>query len=107
MFDTVKNAFKVKDIRNKLLYTLLCLLIVRIGCAFPVPGIDRDYFQLWLAQKEGLGFLDTLTGGSFSQMSIFALNISPYITSSIIVQLLTIVFPKLEELQKDGETGRK
>lgn len=107
MFDTVKNAFKVKDIRNKLLYTLMCLLIVRIGCAFPVPGIDRDYFQLWLAQKEGLGFLDTLTGGSFSQMSIFALNISPYITSSIIVQLLTIVFPKLEELQKDGETGRK
>ena len=107
MFDTVKNAFKVKDIRNKLLYTLLCLLIVRIGCAFPVPGIDRDYFQLWLAQKEGLGFLDTLTGGSFSQMSIFALNISPYITSSIVVQLLTIVFPKLEELQKDGETGKK
>ncbi len=107
MFDTVKNAFKVKDIRNKLLYTLLCLLIVRIGCAFPVPGIDRAYFQAWLAQKEGLGFLDTLTGGSFSQMSIFALNIGPYITSSIIVQLLTIVFPKLEELQKDGETGRK
>ena len=107
MFDTVKNAFKVKEIRSKLLFTLLCLLIVRIGCAFPVPGIDRDYFQLWLAQKEGLGFLDTLTGGSFSQMSIFALNISPYITSSIIVQLLTIVFPKLEEMQKDGETGRK
>ena len=107
MFDTVKNAFKVKEIRSKLLFTLLCLLIVRIGCAFPVPGIDREYFQLWLSQKEGLGFLDTLTGGSFSQMSIFALNIGPYITSSIIIQLLTIVFPKLEELQKDGETGRK
>lgn len=107
MFETVKNAFKVKDIRNKLLYTLMALLIVRIGCALPVPGINRDYFQLWMAQKEGLGFLDTLTGGSFSQMSIFALNISPYITSSIIIQLLTIVFPKLEELQKDGETGRK
>ena len=107
MFDTVKNAFKVKEIRSKLLFTLLCLLIVRIGCAFPVPGIDREYFQVWLAQKEGLGFIDTLTGGSFSQMSIFALNISPYITSSIIIQLLTIVFPKLEELQKDGETGRK
>ena len=107
MFDTVKNAFKVKEIRSKLLFTLLCLLIVRIGCAFPVPGIDREYFQFWLSQKEGLGFLDTLTGGSFSQMSIFALNIGPYITSSIIIQLLTIVFPKLEELQKDGETGRK
>ena len=107
MFDTVKNAFKVKDIRSKLLYTFLAMVIVRIGCALPVPGIDRGYFQLWLAQKEGLGFLDTLTGGSFSQMSIFALNISPYITSSIIMQLLTIVFPKLEEMQKDGETGRK
>ncbi len=107
MFDTVKNAFKVKEIRSKLLFTLLCLLIVRIGCAFPVPGISRVQFQLWLAQKEGLGFLDTLTGGSFSQMSIFALNIGPYITSSIIIQLLTIVFPKLEELQKDGETGKK
>ncbi len=107
MFDTVKNAFKVKEIRSKLLFTLLCLLIVRLGCAFPVPGINRVYFQSWLAQKEGLGFLDTLTGGSFSQMSIFALNIGPYITSSIIIQLLTIVFPKLEELQKDGETGKK
>ncbi|MGN1085315.1 MAG: preprotein translocase subunit SecY [Lachnospiraceae bacterium] len=107
MFETVKNALKVKDIRSRLLYTLLALLIVRIGCALPVPGIDRTYFQFWMAQKEGLGFLDTLTGGSFSQMSIFALNISPYITSSIIMQLLTIVFPKLEELQKDGETGRK
>ena len=107
MFDTVKNAFKVKDIRSKLLYTLMCLLIVRIGCAFPVPGINHDYFQLWMSQRDGLGFLDTLTGGSFSKMSIFALNIGPYITSSIVVQLLTIVFPKLEELQKDGETGRK
>lgn len=107
MFEAVKNALKVKDIRSKLLYTLMALLIVRIGCALPVPGINRAYFQLWMAQKEGLGFLDTLTGGSFSQMSIFALNISPYITSSIIMQLLTIVFPKLEELQKDGETGRK
>ena len=107
MFDTVKNAFKVKEIRSKLLFTLFCLLIVRIGCAFPVPGINHDYFQLWLASKEGLGFLDTLTGGSFSDMSIFALNIGPYITSSIIIQLLTIVFPKLEEMQKDGETGRK
>lgn len=107
MLETVKNAFKVKDIRNRLFYTLMALLIVRIGCALPVPGINRAYFQMWIAQKEGLGFLDALTGGSFSQMSIFALNISPYITSSIVMQLMTIVFPKLEELQKDGEAGRK
>jgi len=107
MLETVKNAFKVKDIRNRLLFTFLALLIVRLGCALPVPGINYDYFQAWMEQKEGLGFLDALTGGSFSQMSIFALNISPYITSSIVMQLLTIVFPKLEELQKDGEAGRK
>lgn len=107
MFKTFRNALKIKDIRSKLLYTFLCLIIIRIGCQLPVPGIDREYFNFWLSTQTGLGFLDTLTGGSFSQMSIFALNISPYITSSIIMQLLTIAIPKLEEMQKDGETGRK
>lgn len=107
MLDTVKNAFKVKEIRNKLFFTFVALLVVRLGCALPVPGIRHDLFQGWLASKDGLGFLDTLTGGSFSQLSIFALNISPYITASIIMQLLTIVFPKLEELQKDGASGQK
>lgn len=107
MLETVKNAFKVKEIRKRLLYTLVALLIVRIGCALPVPGINQEYFRAWLAQKEGLGFLDALTGGSFSQMSIFALNIGPYITASIVIQLLGIIFPKIEEIQKDGETGRK
>jgi len=107
MFKTFANALKIKDIRTKLLFTLLCLIIVRIGCQLPVPGVDRTYFAYWMATQTGLGFLNTLTGGSFSQMSIFALNISPYITSSIIIQLLTIAIPKLEELQKDGETGRK
>ena len=107
MFKTFRNALKIKEIRTKLLYTLVCLLIIRLGCQLPVPGIDREYFSFWLSTQTGLGFLDTLTGGSFSQMSIFALNISPYITSSIILQLLTIAIPKLEEMQKDGETGRK
>lgn len=107
MFKTFRNALKIKDIRTKLLYTFLCLVIVRVGCSLPVPGVNRDYFALWMASQTGLGFLDTLTGGSFSQMSIFALNISPYITSSIIMQLLTIAIPKLEEMQKDGESGRK
>ena len=107
MFKTFRNALKIKDIRSKLLYTFLCLIIVRVGCQLPVPGVDREYFNFWLSTQTGLGFLDTLTGGSFSQMSIFALNISPYITSSIIMQLLTIAIPKLEEMQKDGETGRK
>ena len=107
MFKTFANALKIKDIRTKLLFTFICLIIVRIGCQLPVPGVDRTYFAYWMATQTGLGFLNTLTGGSFSQMSIFALNISPYITSSIIIQLLTIAIPKLEEMQKDGETGRK
>lgn len=107
MFKTFRNALKIKDIRTKLLYTFMCMIIIRLGCQLPVPGIDREYFSLWLSTQTGLSFLDTLTGGSFSQMSIFALNISPYITSSIILQLLTIAIPKLEEMQKDGETGRK
>ena len=77
MFKTFRNALKIKDIRTKLLYTLVCLVIIRLGCQLPVPGVDRDYFAYWLATQTGLGFLDTLTGGSFSQMSIFALNISP------------------------------
>ena len=107
MFKTFRNALKIKDVRSKLLFTLICLIIVRIGCQLPVPEVDREYFQAWMEMQTGFGFLDTLTGGSFSQMSIFALNISPYITSSIIMQLLTIAIPKLEEMQKDGETGRK
>lgn len=107
MFKTFRNAFKIKDIRSKLLYTLVALIVVRIGSQLPVPGIDREYFSEWIGQQTSLGFFDTLTGGSFTSMSIFALNITPYITSSIIMQLLTIAIPKLEELQKDGEDGRK
>ncbi|SFR64180.1 preprotein translocase subunit SecY [Anaeromicropila populeti] len=112
MFKTVRNALKVKDIRNKLIYTFVALVIVRIGCQLPVPGVDRDYVASFFAQQFGtsgtaMGFFDAMTGGSFTTMSIFALNITPYITSSIIMQLLTIAIPKLEEMQKDGEDGRK
>lgn len=107
MLKTLRNAFKIKDIRSKLLFTFMALLIVRLGSQLPVPGINREYFQQWLGLQTAFGFFDTLTGGSFTQMSIFALNISPYITSSIIMQLLTIAIPKLEEMQKEGEDGRK
>ena len=108
MFKTIRNAFKVKELRMKLLYTFGVLLIVRLGCQLPVPGINQEYFKYWLDTQFGdLGFLNTLTGGSFEQMSIFALNITPYITASIIMQLLTIAIPKLEEMQKDGESGRR
>lgn len=107
MFKTLRNALKIKDIRKKLLYTFIALIVVRIGSQLPIPGVDRNYFAQWFSQQSSLNFFDALTGGSFTTMSIFALNITPYITSSIIMQLLTIAIPKLEEIQKDGEDGRK
>lgn len=109
MLTTLKNAFKIKEIRNKLLFTLGMLVVIRIGSQLPVPGVDRHYFSNWFAQQTGdaFSFFDAFTGGSFINMSILALNITPYITSSIIMQLLTIAIPKLEEMQKEGEDGRK
>lgn len=109
MLTTLKNAFKVKEIRKKLLFTFAMLLVIRFGCQLPVPGVNREYFAQWFAQQTGgaFSFFDAFTGGSFLSMSVFALNITPYITSSIIIQLLTIAIPKLEEMQKDGEDGRK
>ena len=109
MFKTLQNAFKIKDVRRRIFYVFLMLVVVRLGTQIPVPGVNGDYFKEWFASQTGdaFNFLDAFTGGSFSAFSIFALNITPYITSSIIVQLLTIAIPKLEELHKDGETGRK
>ena len=109
MFTTVKNAFKIKEIRNKVFFTFLMLVVIRLGSQLPVPGVDRHYFSNWFTQQTGdaFNFLDAFTGGSFLNMSILALNITPYITSSIIMQLLTIAIPKLEEMQRDGEDGRK
>lgn len=106
MFNTLRNAFKVKDIRKRLIFTIVALLIVRLGTLLPAPAISREYTNTWF-NPETLGFLNNLTGGSLSRMSIFALSITPYISSSIIVQLLTIAIPKLEELHKEGEDGRK
>ncbi|MCR5102031.1 MAG: preprotein translocase subunit SecY [Butyrivibrio sp.] len=110
MFTTIKNAFKIKDIRVKLLFTLAMLVVIRLGSAIPVPGIKVSVFQEWfsqLSENGAFGFMDRFTGGSFENMSILALNITPYITSSIIIQLLTIAIPKFEEWQRDGEDGRK
>ena len=109
MLQTLRNAFKIKDIRNKIFYTFMMLVVVRLGSQLPIPGVDRTYFANWFAQQVGdaFNFFDAFTGGSFEEMSIFALNITPYITSSIIIELLTIAIPKLEEMQKDGEEGRK
>lgn len=109
MFKTIANAFRVKDIRRRMLFVLLCMLIIRLGSQIPVPGVNRDYFSQWFANQTGdaFNFFDAFTGGSFASMSILALSITPYITSSIIIQLLTIAIPALEEMQRDGEDGRK
>lgn len=109
MLTTLKNAFKIKDIRNKIFFTMAMLVVIRLGSQLPVPGVDRAFFANWFAAQTGdaFSFFDAITGGSFQNMSILALNINPYITSSIIMQLLTIAIPALEEMQKDGEDGRK
>ena len=109
MFETLRNALKVKDIRKRLLFTLVVLVICRLGSQLPIPGIDTDTISQYLNSLLGDSFnlLNSFTGGSFESMSLFALNVTPYITASIINQLLTIAIPALEELYRDGEDGRK
>ena len=109
MLESVKNVFRVKDLRKRLFFVLMMIVVIRLGSQLPVPGTDSEYFKQWFASQSGdaFNFFDAFTGGSFEQFSIFALNITPYITSSIIIQLLTIAIPKLEEMQRDGEDGRK
>lgn len=109
MFKTFRRAFQIEDIRKKILYTFLMLIVIRLGSQLPTPGVDPSYIKEFFAQNTGeaFNFFNAFTGGSFEQMSVFALSITPYITSSIIMQLLTIAIPKLEEMQKEGEDGRK
>lgn len=109
MLETLKNAFRIKDIRKKLFYTFCMMVVIRMGSQLPIPGVNRNYFSQWFAQQsnDAFNFFSAFTGGSFEKMSIFALSITPYITSSIIIQLLTIAIPALEEMHKDGEDGRK
>lgn len=108
MFKTLSNALKVKEIRNGLLFTFFILVVIRLGSLIPVPGLNTAAVAEYLDSALGqAGFLNSITGGSFTQMTIFALGVTPYITSSIIIQLLTIAIPALEELSKDGDDGRK
>lgn len=109
MLKTLRNAFKIKDIRKKILYTFAMLVVIRIGSQLPIPGVETAFFKDFFAQQnnDAFGFFNAMTGSSFTNMSVFALSITPYITSSIIMQLLTIAIPKLEEMQRDGEDGRK
>ncbi|MBC8529864.1 preprotein translocase subunit SecY [Christensenellaceae bacterium NSJ-44] len=107
MFETFKNAWKIPDLRKKILYTLLMLLIYRIGSFVPVAGINREFIASVVGQNNLLGLIDIISGGSLANFTIFAMGISPYINASIIMQLLTVAIPKLERLSKEGEEGRK
>ena len=109
MFKTIKNALKTPDVRKKLLYTLLLIVIFRLGCYITVPGVDTFALSEAFGETNGMAALiDLISGGAFSRFSIFAMSISPYITASIVIQLLSMVIPALERLTKEGgEEGRK
>ena len=110
MLSIYRNMFKVPDLRRKILFTLAMFAVYRFGATLPVPGIDFEAVQLFQAQQQAggiYGLLNLFSGGALEQFSVFALGIMPYITSSIIMQLLTVVIPRLQALQDEGEAGRK
>ena len=109
MFKTLKNALKTPDVRKKILYTLLLIVIFRLGCFITIPGVDTFALNETMnsATNGMAGLIDMISGGAFSRLSIFAMSISPYITASIVIQLLALVIPALERLTKEGgEEGR-
>src|SRR5262252_3470851 len=107
--EAVKNIFRIEDLRKRVLFTLALLMVYRVGAHIPTPGINNAVLDQLFQQAQGtaLGIFDLFSGGTFRRMTIFALGIMPYITSSIILQLMTVVFPYLERLQKEGELGRR
>ncbi len=107
MFQTLKNAWKIADLRKKILYTIFMLLIYRVLCYIPTPGVDTSVIQNALSSYSLLEFMNMMTGANLGNYSIMAMGITPYINASIIMQLLTVAIPKLEELNKQGEEGRK
>ncbi|MGD0152419.1 MAG: preprotein translocase subunit SecY [Thermacetogeniaceae bacterium] len=106
MFESITGAWKLGDLRRKVLFTLLMFLVFRIGAHIPVPGINHDALAKMLS-GQFFGFFDMISGGAFKKLTVFAMSITPYINASIIIQLLTIVIPRLEQLSKEGEAGRK
>ncbi|QUH19896.1 preprotein translocase subunit SecY [Alkaliphilus sp. B6464] len=107
MIQTLKNAWKIPDLRRRILYTFMMLAIFRLGSVIPVPGINIEYVKNIVDNAGLLSFFNLVSGGAFGNMTIFALSITPYITASIIMQLLTIAIPSLEEMAKEGEEGSK
>src|SRR5277367_1594449 len=108
-FDTIANMFRIPDLRKRIFFTLGLLAVYRFGGHIPTPGVNANRLEQFFAQNSGtlFGFIDLFSGGMFRRMTIFALGIMPYITASIILQLLTVVVPTLEKLQKEGELGRR
>src|SRR6266568_3745898 len=108
-FEALSNVFRIPDLRRRVLFTLGLLAVYRIGAYIPTPGIDTNRFQEFFSRNAGgfLGYVDLFSGGMLRRMTIFALGITPYITASIILQLLTVVIPTLDKLQKEGELGRR
>ena len=108
MIDTIRNAWKIIDLRKKILYTILMIIIFRLGSCIPVPLLDPAAMkEIFTSDNSLFGFIDVISGGAFQNATIFAMSITPYINSSIIMQLLTVAIPALERLQKQGEDGRK
>jgi preprotein translocase subunit SecY len=108
MLQTLRSAWKIEDLRRKLLFTLYMLLLTRVGSAIPVPFLDPYALSNMVTATGGIfGYLDVLSGGAFAKSTLFALSITPYITASIVVQLLTVAIPYLEQLSKEGEEGKK
>src|SRR5579872_3988662 len=109
LFEAIGNIFRIKDLRNRILFALAMLAIYRLGSFIPTPGIDINRWRDFMNSAQGsiFGFFDLFAGGNIRRLSVFALGIMPYITASIILQLLTIVVPTLEKLQKEGELGRR
>ena len=109
MFKTIKNAFSTPDVRKRLLYTLLLIVVFRFGCYITVPGVNSVALNEAMSNNNGIaGLIDMISGGAFSRFSVFAMSISPYITASIVIQLLALIIPSLERLTKEGgEEGRK
>ena len=111
MFQTLKKAWQSPDLRKKLLYTLLIIVIFRVGCVIPAPFLDASVMAEWMKSNASdgnfLNYLDVLAGGALSKATLFSLSITPYINASIIVQLLTYALPPLERLSKEGSEGQK
>ena len=102
MFKTIKNALKTPDVRKRLLYTLVLIIVFRLGCYITVPGVNSIALNEAMGNTQGIaGLIDIISGGAFSRFSVFAMSISPYITASIVIQLLAMIIPSLERLTKD------